>query len=81
MTEKKLSTIADFCKDKDLSLKEFSDMTNISYSKIMAIKDVTNPYVGLQTIIKIWTATRDRYGAGNALACVEWLDLPKFWEK
>lgn len=81
MPEKKLSTIADFCRDKNITLKEFSDMTDVSYSMITAIKDVTNPEVGLQTIIKIWTGTRDRYGDGNALACTEWLNLPRFWEK
>ena len=82
MTEKKkLITIAEYCSDKGLSIQDFSDMTGISYSRVFSIRHTVNPVVSIEAIIKVWQATRDKYGAGNALSCTEWLDLPPFWDK
>lgn len=80
--EKKIKTISDFCADKGISFQEFSNITGLSYSWVNRIKDGADiSVVGLDTIIKVWKTTRDKYGAGNALVCQEWLDIPPFWEK
>ena len=72
-------TLNDYIKEKGITAQEFSNITGISYSRLSVIKNVVNPKVDLETVSKVYTGTRERFGEG--LSCFEWLDTPKFWEK
>jgi DNA-binding Xre family transcriptional regulator len=74
----KLITLNDYLVEKGISMQDFSHMTGISYSRLATLRYKTDPKVDLDTIIKIYNATKEKFGTG--LSCTKWLSLPSFWE-
>lgn len=72
-------TLNDYIVAKGITAQEFSNITGISYSRLASIKNVISPKVDLETVSKVYEGTKKRFNEG--LACWEWLDTPKFWEK
>lgn len=72
-------TLGEYISRQNISMKKLERMTGVSYNVLASNKNKLNPPVSLETIIKIYEGTKKEFGEG--LACWEWTDLPKFWEK
>lgn len=72
-------TLGDYISKKGITMKQLERLTGVSYNVLASNKNVVNPRVSLETIVKIYEGTKKEFGEG--LVCWEWTDLPRFWKQ
>lgn len=65
-----MKTIREYCEEKEITVQELHNITGVSYSLLNKGKDDNDlliENIRLQTVLKIWNGTKDRFGEDEAL--------------